>query len=128
MNISVRMNRMFIFPSRSGTIQPKHQWRRYDENGTFRKHPRVPQAKTAGREQPAEVPGVTPGAVYKREAKLPVPELPAIIKPADFFDTSVDVPPGCRVRNNRLEALADGRIPVSGTVFPQQAESGGKKP
>ena len=79
------------------------------------------QRSPAG-EQPAEVPGVTPGAVYKREAKLSVPELPAIIKPADFFDTSVDVPPGCRGRNNRPEALADGRIPVFGTVFPQQAE------
>ena len=58
-------------------------------------------------EQLAEVLGVTPGAVYKWEAKLSVPELPVIIKLADFFDTSVDVLLGYQIRNNSLEALAD---------------------
>ena len=36
-------------------------------------------------EQLAEVLGVTPGAVYKWEAKLSVPELPVIVNLADFF-------------------------------------------
>ena len=43
------------------------------------------------REQLSEVLGVTPGAVYKWEAKLSIPELDLIMEMADFFDTSVDV-------------------------------------
>ena len=58
------------------------------------------------REQLAEVLGVTPGAVYKWEAKLSVPELQVIIKLADFFDTSVDVLLGYKVRDNSLDAIA----------------------
>ena len=58
-------------------------------------------------EQLAEVLGVTPGAVYKWEAKLSVPELPVIIKLADFFDTSVDVLLGYQIRNNSLDALVE---------------------
>ena len=59
------------------------------------------------REQLAEVLDVTPGAVYKWEAKLSVPELPMIMKLADFFDTSVDVLLGYKIRDNRLDALAE---------------------
>ena len=58
-------------------------------------------------EQLAEVLGVTPGAVYKWEAKLSVPELPVIVNLADFFDTSVDVLLGYKIRNNSLDAIAD---------------------
>ena len=58
-------------------------------------------------EQLAEVLGVTPGAVYKWEAKLSVPELPVIVKLADFFDTSVDVLLGYKIRNNSLDAIAE---------------------
>ena len=58
-------------------------------------------------EQLAEVLGVTPGAVYKWEAKLSVPELQVIMKLADFFDTSVDVLLGYKIRNNSLDAIAD---------------------
>ncbi len=58
-------------------------------------------------EQLAEVLSVTPGAVYKWEAKLSVPELQVIIKLADFFDTSVDVLLGYKTRNNNLDAIAD---------------------
>ena len=68
---------------------------------TFRKQ------KSLTREQLAEVLGVTPGAVYKWEAKLSVPELPVIIRLADFFDTSVDVLLGYKIRNNSLDAIAD---------------------
>ena len=42
-------------------------------------------------EQLAEVLGVTPGAVYKWEAKLSVPDINPILELARFFDTSVDV-------------------------------------
>ena len=56
------------------------------------------------REQLSEVLGVTPGAVYKWEAKLSIPELDLIMEMADFFDTSVDVLLGYKMKDNRLEA------------------------
>ena len=55
-------------------------------------------------EQLSEALGVTPGAVYKWEAKLSIPELELILQMADFFDTSVDVLLGYEVKDNRLEA------------------------
>ncbi len=55
-------------------------------------------------EQLAEVLGVTPGAVYKWEAKLSMPELNLIMEMADFFDTSVDMLLGYEMKDNRLEA------------------------
>ena len=55
-------------------------------------------------EQLAEVLGVTPGAVYKWEAKLSVPELNLIVEMADFFDTSVDMLLGYEMKDNRLDA------------------------
>lgn len=59
------------------------------------------------REQLAEVLGVTPGAVYKWEAKLSVPELDLIIEIADFFDTSVDALLGYEMKDNRLAATVE---------------------
>ena len=56
------------------------------------------------REQLSEVLGVTPGAVYKWEAKLSVPELDLIMEMADFFDVSVDVLLGYEMKDNRLQA------------------------
>ena len=53
-------------------------------------------------EQLAEVLGVTAGAVYKWEAKLSVPDIELIIQMADFFDTSVDVLLGYRMKDNHL--------------------------
>ena len=41
-------------------------------------------------EQLAETLGVTPGAVYKWEAKLSVPDISLILELANFFDISVD--------------------------------------
>ena len=55
-------------------------------------------------EQLAEALGVTAGAVYKWEAKLSVPELGLILEIADFFDTSVDVLLGYKMKDNRLAA------------------------
>ena len=63
--------------------------------------------KSLTREQLAEVLGVTPGAVYKWEAKLSVPELQVIIRLADFFDTSVDVLLGYKIQDNSLDAIAE---------------------
>ena len=54
-------------------------------------------------EQLSEALGVTPGAVYKWEAKLSVPELNLIMEMADFFDTSVDVLLGYEMKDNRLD-------------------------
>ena len=56
------------------------------------------------RDQLSEVLGVTPGAVYKWEAKLSIPDLYLIMEMADFFDTSVDVLLGYEMKDNGLEA------------------------
>ena len=53
-------------------------------------------------EQFAEVLGVTTGAVYKWESGLSVPELDLIVEMADFFDTSVDVLLGYKMKDNRI--------------------------
>ena len=55
-------------------------------------------------EQLAVALGVTAGAVYKWEAKLSLPELHMILEMADFFDTSVDVLLGYKMKDNRLAA------------------------
>lgn len=57
-------------------------------------------------EQLAEVLGVTPGAVYKWEAGLSIPDIGLIMEMADFFDTSVDVLLGYRMKDNRLKETA----------------------
>ncbi|MBR5730627.1 MAG: helix-turn-helix domain-containing protein [Firmicutes bacterium] len=72
----------------------------------FRKERRLTQ------EQFAEVLGVTTGAVYKWESGLSVPELDLIVEMADFFDTSVDVMLGYKMKDNRMEA-AVSRICVA---------------
>ncbi|MBQ6105473.1 MAG: helix-turn-helix transcriptional regulator [Lachnospiraceae bacterium] len=56
-------------------------------------------------EQLAEVLGVTTGAVYKWESGLSIPELPMLMDMADFFDTSVDVLIGYKVRDNHVAAV-----------------------
>ena len=54
-------------------------------------------------EQLSEALGVTPGAVYKWEAKLSIPELELIVEMADLFDTSVDILLGYEMKDNSLE-------------------------
>ena len=68
---------------------------------SFRKQRKMTQ------EQLAEVLGVTVGAVYKWESGLSVPELNLIMEMADFFDVSVDVLLGYRMKDNRLDSVAD---------------------
>lgn len=68
---------------------------------SFRKERKLTQ------EQLAEVLCVTPGAVYKWEAGLSIPDLTLIMEMADFFDTSVDVLLGYEMKDNRLEATVN---------------------
>ena len=65
----------------------------------FRKERKLTQ------EQLAEVLGVTTGAVYKWESGMSVPELNLIVEMADFFDTSVDVLLGYKMKDNRIETV-----------------------
>lgn len=71
-------------------------------------------------EQLAEVMGVSTGAVHKWEAALSVPELDMIIKLADFFDISVDVLIGYRVKDNALHSMVE-RINVLSKVKDPEA-------
>ena len=64
---------------------------------SFRKQRKLTQ------EQLAEVLGVTTGAVYKWESGLSIPDIGLIVEMADFFDTSVEVLLGYRMKDNRLK-------------------------
>ncbi len=67
----------------------------------FRKQRKLTQEKLA------EALGVTVGAVYKWESGLSQPELNMVVELADFFDTSVDVLLGYRIKDNTLEAAKE---------------------
>ena len=58
-------------------------------------------------EQLSEVLGVTVGAVHKWESGLSVPELPLIVGMADFFDVSVDVLLGHRMKDNSVQSISE---------------------
>ncbi|MBR4711327.1 MAG: helix-turn-helix domain-containing protein [Clostridia bacterium] len=66
---------------------------------------RLRKARGLTQEQLSEVLGVTAGAVYKWEAQLSVPDLDLIVEMADFFDTSVDVLLGYKMKDNRPAAM-----------------------
>ena len=68
---------------------------------SFRKQRKLTQEKLA------EALGVTVGAVYKWESGLSQPELNMIVEIADFFDISVDVLLGYRVKDNRPDAVLE---------------------
>ncbi len=68
---------------------------------TFRKERGMTQEKLA------EALGVTVGAVHKWEAGLSQPELNMLVEIADFFDTSVDILLGYRLKDNRITSLLD---------------------
>lgn len=68
---------------------------------SFRKERRLTQ------EQFAEALGVTVGSVYKWESGQMTPELDMIVNIADFFDTSMDVLLGYRVKDNRISAIEE---------------------
>ena len=67
----------------------------------FRRQRKITQEKLA------EVLGVTVGAIYKWESGRCLPELGMIVDMADFFDVSVDVLLGYKVKDNRLEATVE---------------------
>ena len=67
----------------------------------FRKERRLTQ------EQFAEALGVTVGSVYKWESGQMTPELDMIVNIADFFDTSMDVLLGYKVKDNRISAMEE---------------------
>jgi len=67
----------------------------------FRKQRKLTQEKLA------EALGVTAGAVYKWEAGLSQPELNLVAEMADFFDTSVDVLLGYRMKDNNLDFVME---------------------
>lgn len=67
----------------------------------FRKQRKLTQEKLA------EALGVTVGAVYKWEAGLSQPELNLVAEMADFFDTSVDVLLGYRMKDNNLDSAME---------------------
>ena len=67
----------------------------------FRKERRLTQ------EQFAEAMGVTVGSVYKWETGQTTPELGMLVDIADFFDISMDVLLGYRVKDNRISAIEE---------------------
>ena len=58
-------------------------------------------------EKLAEALGVTVGAVYKWESGQSQPELNLLVEMADFFDISVDVLLGYRIKDNRLDSALE---------------------
>ncbi|MBQ1604706.1 MAG: helix-turn-helix domain-containing protein [Lachnospiraceae bacterium] len=77
----------------------------------FRKERRLTQ------EQFAEAMGVTVGSVYKWETGQTIPELNMVVELADFFDTSMDVLLGYRVKDLervRIVNLKLDGIPLGG--------------
>ena len=67
----------------------------------FRKERRLTQ------EQFAEAMGVTVGSVYKWETGQTIPELSMLVEIADFYDISMDVLLGYRVKDNRIAAIEE---------------------
>lgn len=67
----------------------------------FRKERRLTQ------EQFAEAMGVTVGSVYKWETGQTTPELSMLVEIADFFDISMDVLLGYRVKDNHSAAMEE---------------------
>ena len=79
---------------------------------SFRKQRKLTQEKLA------EALGVTVGAVYKWESGQSQPELSLLVEMADFFDTSVDVLLGYRIKDNRLDAALDRMNSYCKTLDP----------
>ncbi len=90
----------------------------------FRKQRKLTQ------EQLGEVLGVSTGAVYKWESGLSVPELDIIVEMADFFDVSVDVLLGYKLRDNRIDSVVERIIELLKAANPEaisEAEKALKK-
>ena len=70
-------------------------------------------------EKLAEVLGVTVGAVHKWETRMSMPELPLIMEMADFFDVSVDVLLGYRMKDNGLNSILERLLAYSQKMDPE---------
>ena len=95
-----------------------------DNIKNFRKDRKLTQ------EQLAEVMGVTTGAVHKWESGASVPDLSIIMELADFFDVSVDVLIGFKMKDNGREATIHRLCEYSMTMDVQglqEAEKALKK-
>ena len=79
---------------------------------SFRKQKKMTQEKLA------EALGVTVGAVYKWESGLSQPELAMLVEIADFFDTSVDILIGYKMKDNRLEATLENLLQFCKNLDP----------
>ncbi len=79
----------------------------------FRKQRKMTQEKLA------EALGVTVGAVYKWESGQSQPELNLLVEMADFFDTSVDVLLGYRIKDNRLDSALERLNAYCRTLDPE---------
>ena len=79
---------------------------------SYRKQRKMTQEKLA------EALGVTTGAVYKWESGQSQPELGMLVEMADFFDTSVDVLLGYRLKDNRLEPALERITSYCQTLNP----------
>lgn len=66
----------------------------------------------------SEILGVTPGAVYKWESGLSVPELSMIVEMADFFDVSVDTLLGYQLKDNRISSVMERLVTYCRTNDP----------
>ena len=91
---------------------------------TFRKDRRLTQ------EQFAEAMGVSVGSVYKWETGQTIPELGMLVEIADFFDTSMDVLLGYRVKDNGFAAIKERIVEFTRVRNPEaltEAEKALKK-
>ena len=79
---------------------------------SLRKQRKITQAKLA------EALGVTVGAVYKWESGQSLPELNLVVEMADFFDISVDVLLGYRMRDNSLDCALERILGRCKTLDP----------
>ena len=70
-------------------------------------------------EKLAEVLGVTVGAVHKWETRLSTPELPLIMEMADFFDVSVDMLLGYRMKDNGLNSILERLLAYCQKMDPE---------
>ena len=79
---------------------------------SLRRQRKITQAKLA------EALGVTVGAVYKWESGQSLPELNLVVELADFFDISVDVLLGYRMKDNSLDCALERIVGCCKTLDP----------
>ena len=94
------------------TREARHKVSLSENIRSLRKQRKITQAKLA------EALGVTVGAVYKWESGQSLPELNLVVEMADFFDISVDVLLGYRMRDNSLGCALERILGCCKTLDP----------